>query len=564
MYEGENLGLILRKLKLINKEVLIKALKYQKVKGGRVGEILVKMGAIRNKDLTKALALQGGIEFIDLSTLKVAPELLKKVTVKMARTYNFFPVKEENGTIFVAMADVDNFDVTDNLQFLMGTSVESMLCDPEDLREAIEKYYDSDQSLLNLIDNVGDDDIGEVAEVVDDATSIDKDNDVNSAPVINLLNYYLRQGIQNQASDIHLEPFEDCYKVRMRVDGALVELQAPPRNLAPALSARVKVMASMDIAELRMPQDNRIALTIGGRSIDLRVSTLPTKFGESVVMRVLDQSVVSLDIEQLGMREDTLKNFRRLIGIPNGIVLVTGPTGSGKTTTLYAALNDVNDIGDKIITTEDPIEYDLDGIMQVQVNSEIGLSFAACLRSILRQDPDKILVGEIRDLETARIAVDASLTGHLVFSTLHTNSASLTIARLVDMGIEPYSIAATVQAIMAQRLVRTICLNCKEQYSPTREILFRLGLKESELGGKKFFAGKGCEDCRHTGYKGRTAIYELLIINDQIKELILANEGANVIQDAAIKSGMDTLREYRIHLIYDGRTTIEEVLQATV
>jgi type IV pilus assembly protein PilB len=278
----------------------------------------------------------------------------------------------------------------------------------------------------------------------------------------------------------------------------------------------------------------------------------------------LDQSVVSLDIEQLGMREDLLVQFRRLIAIPNGIVLVTGPTGSGKTTTLYAALNDINDISDKIITTEDPIEYDLDGIMQVQVNADIGLSFAACLRSILRQDPDKILVGEIRDLETARIAVDASLTGHLVFSTLHTNSAALTIARLVDMGIEPYSIAATVEAIMAQRLVRTICKDCKEEYTPTREIIFRLGLTEADIGTSKFYAGKGCENCRQTGYKGRSAIYELLVMNDQIKELVLKNAGANQVHDAAIKSGMITLRSYGIHLIYDGRTTIEEVLQATI
>jgi type IV pilus assembly protein PilB len=509
------------------------------------------------------------MEFVDLEKIEVDDSLIERVNLQIVNNYHVFPVREEGNVIYVAMLDPDNYEALDHLQFMLDCNIEALMCEPEALEKMIAKHYKSEEETVEDLLGTVDGDMAEAdyLEAMDEQSSAfeisSADAMVDSAPVIKLLNFYLLTAINSRASDIHFEPFEDNYQVRMRIDGALVEMQAPPKNLAPALSARIKVMAGMDIAETRMPQDNRIELTLKGNPVDLRVSTLPTKFGESVVLRVLDRRVVSLDVEQIGMEEELLKTFRSLARLPNGIVLVTGPTGSGKTTTLYSILNDVNDVGDKIITTEDPVEYDLEGIMQVQVSSDIGLTFASCLRSILRQDPDKILVGEIRDLETARIAVDASLTGHLVFSTLHTNSSALTIARLVDMGIEPYSVAATVEGIMAQRLVRTVCRECKEEYTPTREMVFRLGLTDEQVGDRKFYAGRGCRNCHNTGFQGRTALYELLLVNDRVRELILNRASAMELHDAAVESGMVTLRESGIRLIFDGKTTIEEVLQVT-
>lgn len=569
--QGEKLGLILRKLKAVDKDQLLKALKYQKLNGGLIGEILVAAKTINQEILNKALALQSGYDFINLDTVEPDLILTEKVNLQIVNNYQVFPLKEEDdGTIVVAMVDPNNYEALDHLAFMLDCNIEPVMCDAQALERAVEKYYSSDEEsvedLLGGVEMGDDEDYMADVQTASSAFEI-SDNPaamVDSAPVIKLLNFYLLNAINSRASDIHFEPFEDTYKVRMRIDGALVEMQAPPRNLAPALSARVKVMAGMDIAETRMPQDNRIELSLKGSPVDLRVSTLPTKFGESVVLRVLDRRQTSLDIETLGMDEELLEGFRRMARMPNGIVLVTGPTGSGKTTTLYSILNDVNEVSEKIITTEDPVEYDLEGIMQVQVASDIGLTFAGALRSILRQDPDKILVGEIRDLETARISVDASLTGHLVFSTLHTNSAALTIARLVDMGIEPFSVAATVEGILAQRLVRTICTDCKEEYTPTREILFKLGLTEEDAGGRSFYAGKGCDTCHGTGYRGRTALYELLDVNDRIRELILTRASAVEIHDAAVEQGMTTLRANGIRQIFDGRTTIEEVLTVTV
>ncbi|MGE4159711.1 MAG: GspE/PulE family protein [Planctomycetota bacterium] len=567
---GEKLGMIMRRLKMIDKDTLLKALKYQKLNGGPIGGILIKMKSITQAQLNQALAIQSGMEFVNLDEIVPEDGLIEKVSAQMVNTYHIFPVRMQGDTMQVAMVNPDNYEAIDNLKFMLDCSVEPVLCDEQAFERAVEKYYkgseDSVEDLLGGLDAEKDaaSDADYMAEDHSSAFEIgDGSNLVDSAPVIKLLNYYLLNAIHGKASDIHFEPFDDSYKVRMRIDGALVEMQAPPRNLAGALSARIKVMAGMDIAETRLPQDNRIELMLSGNPVDLRVSTLPTKFGESVVLRVLDRRVVSLDIEQIGMSETLLVEFRRLCQLPNGIILVTGPTGSGKTTTLYSALSDVNDVADKIITTEDPVEYDLEGIMQVQVSSDIGLTFASCLRSILRQDPDKILVGEIRDLETARIAVDASLTGHLVFSTLHTNSAALTVARLIDMGIEPFSVAATLEAVLAQRLVRTICRDCKEEYTPTQEILFKLGLKESDVGGRKFFAGRGCNECHKTGYRGRTAMYELLKVNDRVKELILSRASAVELNDAAVEGGMVTLKQFGVGLIFDGRTTIEEVLQAS-
>jgi len=374
----------------------------------------------------------------------------------------------------------------------------------------------------------------------------------------------LLQAVRDRGSDIHLEPFEHEFKVRYRVDGVLYEMMPPPIQLARAVISRVKVMSNLDIAETRLPQDGRIELNIGGNPVDLRVSTLPTMYGESVVMRVLDRSNVALNLEQIGLRSEELKLLRALLEKPNGIILVTGPTGSGKTTTLYSALNEMNTIDVKIITTEDPVEYDLEGIMQCQINEEIGVTFANCLRSILRQDPDKILVGEVRDLETAQIAVEASLTGHIVLSTLHTNDAPSAVTRLLDLGLEPFLITATLEAIVAQRLVRRICLNCRTPYEPTDEGLYELELTRSEIEGKQFFYGTGCKKCNGSGYKGRIAIFEIMVISDRVRDMIMNMASTAELRNVSKEEGMRMLRDSGLLHIYDGISTIEEVVKETV
>jgi type IV pilus assembly protein PilB len=386
----------------------------------------------------------------------------------------------------------------------------------------------------------------------------------DAAPVRKLLNYVLLVAIRDRASDIHFEPFEDEFKMRYRIDGTLYEMLPPPKSIALAIASRIKVMANLDIAERRLPQDGRIELVVNAAPVDLRVSVLPTMFGESVVMRVLDRSNVQLDLERIGFREDDLRIFRQLIARPNGIVIVTGPTGSGKTTTLYAALSELNEVAVKILTSEDPVEYDIDGLVQVQVREEIGLTFARCLRSFLRQDPDIILVGEIRDLETAQIGVQSSLTGHLVFTTLHTNDAPSSIARMLDLGMEPFLITATLEGIVAQRLVRTVCPRCKEGYVPTEEALMELGLTPEQVSGRKFFKGAGCDFCRGTGYSGRLALFEIMVLDDQLRELIMKRSSTNLLRQAARKRGMRTLRETGLLAIYDGVTTLEEVVSQTL
>jgi type IV pilus assembly protein PilB len=385
-----------------------------------------------------------------------------------------------------------------------------------------------------------------------------------AAPVRKLLNMVLLLAIKDKASDIHFEPFEEEYKMRYRVDGILYELVPPPRHLAPAISSRIKVMSNLDIAERRLPQDGKIQLALGGNSVDIRVSTLPTMFGESVVLRILDRSVVQLDLRKLGMPEDTLARWMDVIAKPNGIVLVTGPTSSGKTTTLYATLNELNKIEDKIITTEEPVEYEIEGLIQVPVNPDIGVTFANCLRSILRQDPDKILVGETRDLETAEISIQASLTGHIVFTTLHTNDAPSAVTRLRDMGVATFLITATVEAMLAQRLVRKICNNCRTEFTPSPEVVMELGLTPEQAAGQKWFYGKGCDKCNNTGYKGRMGIYELAVMNEDLREMIVAEVSLDDFRNACRKHGMRTLREAGLLSIHNGLTSIEEVLRETM
>ncbi len=560
------LGEILKESGIVSEEQIVEALQVQKERGGPLGKILVDIGYVTEDEILLALGEQAGMEVINLDEAEIPPEVIEMVIKSVATVYRICPVSMKNGVITVAMADPLNISTLDDLKFLLNCEIQGAVSNEEAVARAIDKYYaGSEESVESLLGQL--EDGAEMFEMVDEADgAIDIatiEEMANQMPVVKLLNLVLLQAIKDKSSDIHFEPFEDEYKIRYRVDGALYEMMPPPRHLSVAISSRIKVMAQLDIAERRLPQDGRIPLTIGGSPIDLRVSTLPTMFGESVVMRVLDRSVVALDLDRIGLREDELEHVRRLITKPNGIILLTGPTGCGKTTTLYSALNEANTIDIKIITTEDPVEYDLDGIMQVQINDEIGVTYASCLRSILRQDPDKILVGEIRDVETAQIAVQASLTGHVVFSTLHTNDAPTAITRLIEMGLEPYLIAATLEVIVGERLVRVICTNCKEEYEPTDEMLMELDLTPDSVKGKKFYYGRGCDACNNTGYKGRTGIFEMMVLDDEIRLLVVDRSSTQQLRDVARQHGMRTLRESGLLKIYDGLTTIEEVVRET-
>jgi len=560
------LGEILVDSGIVTDDQIQEALQIQKEKGEPMGKVLVELGYVTENQILMALGEQAGMDVVDLDTINIPPELIEMVSKSIAAVYRVFPVRLEGGMLTVAMADPLNVSTLDDLRFLLNCEVRGAVSNDDAVNRAIEKHYaDSDESVETLLAELDGDDtmmevIDESGEGIDIATLEEM---ANQMPVVKLLNLVLLQAIKDKASDIHFEPFEDEYKIRYRVDGVLYEMMPPPRHLSVAISSRIKVMAQLDIAERRLPQDGRIPLTIAGNPVDLRISTLPTMFGESVVMRVLDRSVVQLDLERIGLREDEMGNVRELIGKPNGIILLTGPTGCGKTTTLYSALNEANQVDVKIITTEDPVEYDLDGIMQVQINEEIGVTFASCLRSILRQDPDKILVGEIRDLVTGQIAIQASLTGHVVFSTLHTNDAPSAVTRLLEIGLEPYLIAATLECIIAERLVRVICEHCKEAYQPTEEMLMELSLSEEDVQGKKFYYGRGCDSCNNTGYRGRTGIFEMMVLDDDLRQLIIDESSTQHMRDVARQRGMRTLRESGLLKIFDGTTTIEEVIRET-
>ncbi len=465
----------------------------------------------------------------------------------------------------IVLDNPDNFRATDDLSTLMGFKVNARVTNPKAVENALNKHYETQEENINeLISEIQGDTF--LAEFDGRNQSIDLDELKElseSNPVKKLLNLVLLQAIRDKASDIHFEPFENEYKMRYRIDGVLYEMVPPPKYIAAALSSRIKVMADLDIAERRLPQDGRISLTVQGNPVDLRVSVLPTMFGESVVLRVLDRSQVSFDLEKLGLRQEGCDLVRQLIHKPNGIIIVTGPTGCGKTTTLYSAMNELNNIERKLITTEDPVEYDIDGLIQVQIKTDIGLTFARCLRHILRQDPDIILVGEIRDLETAEIAAQASLTGHVVFTTLHTNDAPSSIARLLDFGVEPFLVTATLEGIIAQRLVRKICEKCKTPFEPTEGQLSELSLTPDDIKGKQFYYGRGCGRCNNTGYRGRTGIFEIMTFNDEIRDLIMNQASTNVLRAAGQKAGMRLLRDNGLAAIYDGTTTIDEVVKET-
>ena len=561
------IGQILKEMELINEGQLQQALSIQRKKGGAIGDILIGKGFITRDELLLALGAQMGMDVVNLEEMEIDPEVIGKITSTMARNYNIIPVGIEDGRITVAMANPHDINVLDDLRYMLRMEVQGAVASEDAIRAAMAKYYDSKQeSMDQFLREVGGDGEIEFEEIKKDTGkgAYNVEEMVNAAPVVKLLNLILVTAIKAKSSDVHFEPFESEFKVRYRVDGVLYEMQAPPLHLSIPIISRVKVLSNLDISETRLPQDGRILLTVAGRPVDLRVSTLPTIFGESVVMRVLDRSVVNLDIENVGMREDELKLTMDLIELPHGIIIVTGPTGSGKTTTLYSALNYANDVRYKIITTEDPVEYDLDGIIQCQVNEDIGVTYSALLRSILRQDPDTILVGEIRDLETGSIAIEASLTGHLVFSTLHTNDAPSSITRMVDLGIEAFLICATLEAIVAQRLVRRICLHCKENIQPTEEMLMELALTPNDVQGKAFCWGRGCPECNNTGYRGRQAIFEIMLQTGRIKDLIMESASTDAIRHAAREQGMRTLRQAGLLAIFDGHTTIEEVVRETM
>jgi type IV pilus assembly protein PilB len=559
----KRLGEILVSMGKVKPDQVAEALKVQKDKGGAIGAVLVDLGYCDQSDITAGLAVQMGMRRVELDELEIPPEIIEKLDAITARSYSVVPIEFDLGRLTVAIADPNNFRAVDELRTLLGCEVVAAVADPAAVVRALDKYYAQTESVEQVIDE-----LDSTAEwIAEHENSIDLE-DIRamseSQPVKKLLNLVLLAAIRDKASDIHFEPFEDEFKMRYRIDGILYEMVPPPRHIALAVASRIKVMSNLDIAERRVPQDGRIELTVGGKPVDLRVSVLPTMFGESVVMRVLDRSQVELDITKIGLRDDEQKVVDDLIHRPNGIVIVTGPTGSGKTTTLYSALSAVNAPDVKIITTEDPVEYDIDGLIQVQINPDIGLTFARCLRHILRQDPDIILVGEIRDLETAQIAIHASLTGHLVFSTLHTNDAPTAITRLLDLGLEPFLVTATLEAIVAQRLVRKICTKCRAEFEPTEDMLWELDLTPEEVRGRTFFFGKGCDACNNTGYKGRMGLFEIMHMDDLLRDLILHESSTNVIRDEARKRGMRSLRDAGLMGIYDGTTTIEEVVKATV
>ena len=530
--------------------------------GKTIVQAMVDGGFMDEAGFYHTMAEGIGAEFIDLNDREIGPEVVKIVPAGLARLHRALPVELVDGTLRVALADPLEPSTAEDLRFALGRDIEVVVAPVEQIEDRIKIFYGSDTSSMEeVLKQLGE--VGELMQLREGDGATGAEAEASATPIIRFVDLILYQAIQDRASDIHFEPFENEFKIRYRVDGALYEMAPPPRHLAPPVISRVKVMASMNIAERRLPQDGRIQKNIAGRNVDLRVSTLPTQFGESVVLRVLDRSTVNLDLGMLGMPKYVGDYILEVIERPNGIFIVTGPTGSGKTTTLYSCLRKINTLDSKLLTAEEPVEYDLEGIVQVPVNENIGLTFARVLRAFLRQDPDRIMVGETRDLETAQIAIQASLTGHLVFTTLHTNDAPGAITRLIDMGVEPFLISSTLEAVLGQRLLRSICLNCRTSYEPNTNTLDQLGLGRRDLGEKKFYYGKGCDACNQTGYKGRKGIYELLRITDPLRELINERAPTVTLKQKAIELGMITLRQDGLRSVFDGDTTVEEVLKYT-
>ena len=525
--------------------------------------VLYNYDIITEQELLELIAENLGTQVVDLKEVNIPNEKKKKIGASTARMYGIIPVREEDGVMHLAAKDPMNYRMLDELHYVIGQDCRILVASPSQIDDALDYFYprDSDSVSDVLAELEGEFETETEEQDLDDAQALEEV--ASNAPIVRFVDVVLYQAIKDRASDIHFEPFVNEFKIRYRIDGALYEMAPPPKHLAVPVISRIKVLSNLNIAERRKPQDGRIELRIAGRPIDLRVSTLPTQYGESVVLRVLDRSNVQLDLEKIGMDAKDLENIRHLIKQPNGILIVTGPTGSGKTTTLYSALREINTVEEKLLTAEDPVEYNLDGIMQLGVKEDIDLTFANALRAFLRQDPDRIMVGEIRDYDTAAMAVQASLTGHLVLSTLHTNDAAGAVTRLIDMGVEPFLISSTLIGILAQRLIRRVCTECRKAYVPEDQELELLGLDRESIGDRQFYYGKGCETCNHTGYRGRVGIFELLPITTAIQEMINESLPTRDIRNQAIEEGMTLLRQSGIRKILDGVSTVEEVLQYT-
>ncbi|MBP3302948.1 MAG: Flp pilus assembly complex ATPase component TadA [Opitutales bacterium] len=548
---SETLKNIFEESGLVSREQLDEAWGEHVETGKAFTDILEDAGYIDRNTMLELIARNLNVEFVPAIPEHIDPDLLRIIKPDLAHKYGIIPFRADPNKVWFLAKDPLNYSVVDDLSFSLRRDVELVVSDPAQIDGAIVKFYGEQHSSIEDI----------LSEI--DLDNVDADDSANQAPIIRFVDVVLQEAVKAKASDIHFEPFEDQFRIRYRIDGALYEMAPPPKSLANAVTARVKVMSGLNIAEKRIPQDGRIKTTIGGRPIDLRVSTLPTQFGESVVLRILDKGVVNLDLENLSMEPEIMNGIRELVNRPNGIFIVTGPTGSGKTTTLYSALREVNTVDVKILTAEDPVEYEIEGIMQVQINHQVGLTFASALRSFLRQDPDTIMVGEIRDLETGQIAVQASLTGHVVLATLHTNDAPGAVTRLVDMGLEPFLISASLEGVLGQRLLRRICRHCRTAYEPDQGVISMLQVDPLEIAEKQFFYGKGCSECNRTGYKGRQGLFELMVINDSVRELITKKAPTLVLKQKAIENGMRTLRDDGLRCIFDGLTTIEEVLKYT-
>jgi type IV pilus assembly protein PilB len=563
---ARGIGEILQEMGFVDETEIQEALRIQMEQGGKLGDILVEQGYVSEPDVLFALAEQTGMEVADLDEEEIPEAVIEMVPKTFAETYRVCPVGYEDGVLVVALADPMNPTVLDDLRFMLNLEIRGAVSTVEAVDRSIEHYYGAmdDGGFEGALAEAGFD--PDDMEMIEEGKQLEDLEAASAAtPVIKLVNLILLQAIKDKAADIHLEPFEKNFKVRQRIDGVLYDLKPPPPpHLARAVASRIKVMSGLDIAETRMPQDGRIELNVGGKPVDIRVSTLPVVYGEAVVMRILDRSNVDLDLKNLGIRPKDLEVIQALIRKPNGVILVTGPTGSGKTTTLYSCLNEINTIERKIITTEDPVEYDLGGIVQCAINPEVNMTYASALRAILRQDPDVIFVGEIRDLETGGIAVEAALTGHLVLSTLHTNDAPSVVTRLVDLGVEPFLLSAVLEGVIAQRLVRKICGECKVQFTPEPADLMEVGLRPESVRGRQFYYGEGCKRCNSTGYKGRQAIFEMFLGSANLKQMIAENAKLVDLRRQARKEGMRTLREAGIIATYEGSTTIEEVVRETI
>jgi type IV pilus assembly protein PilB len=559
--QRKSLGESLVEQKVISAEQLKSASKESEKSGEPLRKVLIKLGLVSEKDICDFFEEQLGIPRIDLKNYLIDAKMISLIPENLAKKYNLIPLFKTGDTLTIATADPLNVVAMDDVRAKTKSNIEPAVATESEIRSAIAQYYGIGGSIEDVIKSI-DMKTMEIEEGKEETEPERLRNIAEEAPIIKLVNLIILQAIRDKASDIHVEPEDDSLKIRFRVDGILHEQATIPKQMQAAVLSRMKIMSDMNIATKRIPQDGRFRLTIEGGQIDMRVSSLPTLFGENIVMRILDTTSILIGMEMLGLDEQNLEIFKGLIVKPHGIILVTGPTGSGKTTTLYSALNTINTPDKNIITVEDPVEYQLKMVRQSQINPKAGLTFATGLRSILRQDPDIIMVGEIRDLETAEIAIQAALTGHLVFSTLHTNDAPSSLTRLTDMGVEPFLISSSVIGIVAQRLVRTICTNCKQSYTPSKEVIDEIGVQLPK-GDLKFYRGTGCKACKNTGYKGRLGIFEMLLLNDKIRDLILAKTSSTQIKRIAQEAGMKTLREDGIVKMLAGVTTIDEVIRVT-